>query len=281
MKGIFVLILFVGLSLISDAQEFGFLGKKNVISVNFTANPRLLSGLNLDLPLLNSPAGYKVNTYNSKNVLKTRSKIFRYDLRASYKRILNRKIALGLEFGYEKMKLPSRDAYSSYDIYAQNGWYLGTQEGYFSSPVFNVLSYMIVLELFSENSIAPAGFSTSFGIGPKFYSFNKNQNYRSSPSDEILYPFPDYEKSMMAIDIFYDLTYRVPISRFLMFDIGMRIRTGFLFERPSGYDTNELIPGTYSTANPFQWTKTDLIRDMRTENVANFINLKAGFTFVL
>lgn len=264
-----------------NAQEFGFFGKKNFVSFSATGNPRVLSGINHDLPLVSYPSGYVVSKYDKYNSLDISRKIFRYDFRASYKRLLNRNFALGLEFSYERMALPKRSSSDILYIYDQYGYEVGAIHGSFSNPVFNVTSYLLTIELFDRGNVAPAGFSTSFGVGPKFFSFKENENYRYAMDHEMAQPFPKYDKSMMAIDAFVDFTYRLPVNRFLMFDIGVRIRSGYIFKRSEDYTPYVGEELTTPNNDAYVWTKNKLISEMRTENTANFINLKLGFTLAL
>lgn len=281
MKNIlYVITLTVFCATKSYGQQFGYFGKKNIVSVYSTVNPRVLSALNLGLPLVSYPNGYKVNSYTNNNQLMERTKVIRYDLRLSYKRQLFKGLAIGAEVGYEKFALPTQDG--SELIYVYDEW--GNSNGaYFenvSSPVFNLVSYMIVVDLFSKYDVSLVGLTPSFGIGPKIYYFDRNQNYRSSENFELMYPYPNYNKNMVAIDAFFDLTYRIPLNRTILFDIGMRIRSGFLLERGLDFEPQSSDETGFTEYN-YTWSKSTLIQNLRTENTANFINLKLGLTFAL
>ncbi|MGB0914508.1 MAG: hypothetical protein ACPGVI_00480 [Crocinitomicaceae bacterium] len=259
MKNIAITTLFLfGVIFAGCAQNFGFIGKKNIISVYSTANPRIIPALDVDLPLMGSSNGYSLYKYDGNNVLKTRNKVFRYDFRFSYKRILSQRLGLGLDLGYEKLNLP-RTKWKNY----------GSNYPFESTPVFNVFSTMLVLDLYSSNGISGVGLITSFGIGPKIFKFSLNENYRFNEET----PMFDENISvvgvrrLIALDAFFDLTYRVPLNRTFMFDVGMRIRSGYVFREKSTYGYNEGI--------------NYYVEDLRTENIGSFVNFKMGISCIL
>ena len=274
-----IIFLILSISLSAFGQDFGFFGKKNVVSFHSTGNMRVLSGVSI--PIIDKDRnGYKINRYTSTNKYNETSKLFRYDLRASYKRVVSRQMAVGFEFGYEKFRLPSIDA-MSYSEYANISSLI-------SAPTFNNFSYLLVVELFGDGSIAPVGVSSSFGIGPKFYAFDFNENYRYSQSTEMVNVFPEYDNNMMSIELFWDLTYRVPINHVIAFDLGLRIRSGFLLKRSTTskegiIDRGEFYSSSGATLNEdnYEWTKSNLRNRLNTENLGNVFNLKAGLSFIL
>lgn len=189
-----------------------------------------------------------------------RSKIARIDFRASYMRLLNSKVSLGVEFGYEKFNLPMRPNYTASDWTADQ-----------SSPVFNAFNPMIVLELHSIGNTAPIGFSTSFGLGPKIFAFDFNQNYRINPSLEMSNPYPTHESSIIALNFFVQFNYRRALTDFLAFDMGARIHTGFVIPE-------DLF--NYSTTETSTYSKSELSEDLFMENLSSLLSLKLGFTFM-
>ena len=138
------LIIFISIfclaTMFSTAQEFGFLGKKNVVSVYGTGNPRILTGV--VIPLESTDGGHKYIQYDEDGIVDRKIKMFRYDIRASYKRMLKRNMAIGVEVGYEKYNL-TYYSYSQYttipDNPANNYYtYNNLDDYYIESPQFNV-----------------------------------------------------------------------------------------------------------------------------------------------
>ncbi len=275
MKYLLICILVSAICLPSNlsAQNFGYLGKKNQFSFFSTGGLRIapITGI-LMFGDDNIADSYRVVTYPTSGPGKVGRKLFRYDLRASYSRLLNPRIALGVEFAYEKNKISQPEGYDEYVYDETTGQtYYQTAE-LISSPVFNCYSYMLTMEIFNQNSIAQTGWSNAFGIGPKFYSFNNSIDYKRNSTTVIQKTFPDYQSNMMAINFFYQISYKHPLTRFMVFDIGMRFHTGVLLKNG---------PDPWAYKNDYMWSKESLYNKMFIDNFMNLLSLKMGFGFLL
>ncbi|MDX2360551.1 MAG: hypothetical protein QNK23_07075 [Crocinitomicaceae bacterium] len=246
----------------SNAQKesFGYLGKKNLISVFTTGNFRVFPAANFGP--FDYGNGYETIKYDKNNQVKYGTKVFRYDIRLGYTRLIKKGFGIGAEFGYENYRMtgftPSNYPFSSYA----------------SSPVFNVFSTMLTLNFTGRKQIAPTGFTTTLGIGPKFYVFDKSQNYRIDESTAIGNPYPDYKMDMMGLNLFWELGYRIPIAEFLVIDFGLRFNAGYTFRM--SYDLDSGIPFTV----PY-WTKNDIHNQAAIENATTLMTFKLGFGFML
>ena len=263
--GTIALLLVMSNSNYLSAQDFGFLGKKNTFSISGTGAFRVF-------PSLIGYVGFsydggeqgKLVKYDQNNQVSERSKIGRVDIRASYMRLLNPKISLGLEFGYEKFNLPL--GYYTEFNYSGTGYLVQP-----STPVFNAYSYMIVLEMHARGNSAPAGFSTALGLGPKIFAFDYDQNYRYNSTEEMTNPYPVGATDIIAINFFFQVNYRMALTDFLAFDIGTRIHTGFVLP-PNPMALSQSYTSTYS--------KDNLRTELFTENLASLISLKLGLSFL-
>ena len=263
-----VILLFV---FHSSSQEFGYLGKKNQFSFSATGNLRLspITGIIMfDSGMLAD--GYRIVDYPTSGPAKIRNKIFRYDLRAGYSRLLTKRFALGFEFAYEKNKVTQPEGYDEY-VYDENTWStVFVPADIVSSPIFNCYSYMLTFEVFSRDAIAPTGWSNAFGIGPKLYSFNDKEVYRSKNNGIIQKTYSEYNADMMAINFFYQIGYKHPLTQFMTFDIGLRMHTGVLIRR--GWDNGN---------HEYQWRKDDVYDDLFVDNMFSVLSLKMGFSLML
>ncbi len=242
-------------------QDFGFLGKKNTFSVMSTGGIRVFPYLLGFAGFSSNSATYnKVTKYNENNQITQRSKIARIDFRASYMRLLNKKVSLGVEFGYEKFNLPMHMYDQEYNPSIMR-----------STPVFNAFNPMLVVELHSIGNSAPVGFSTSFGLGPKIFAFDYNQNYRFNSSLEMTNPYPVNESHIFALNFFVQLNYRRALNDFIAFDIGARAHTGFVIP-------DDLF--NYSQTQNSTYSKGQLQEELFSENLSNLLSLKLGFTFM-
>lgn len=268
MKRILFTLFVCSLLNYSSAQNrTGYLGKKNLVSFFTTSN----------VMFFNLTTNYLVDgelpfstSFKKDNTQKSRLQLFRVDYRISYQRILSDRFALGIEYANEKVRLNSESyGYHVFDIGN------GVQFSDYSSPVFNANSFLITLEFFKRNKIAGQGFSFGCGIGPKLYSFNDKQNYRLDESTPIgeyggLSPKLNY----IAINAFYQMTYRHPLTNFLSFEIGLRFHTGFVLRK----NYNNIQD---SNNNFVLWDESSVYKSVRNQNATNFASLKAGFVFTL
>jgi len=268
-----VLMIFTQLGV--RAQDFGYLGKKNLVSVSVTGNFRVFSAVLDDLPLLGDNIGYDVVKYNASNVARYKKKYAKYDLRVSYARQIKQKLAVGVEFSYEKMNMTRSDSYI-----------------FWSTPVFNSYGFMLTIATNSENKLTPIGYSSTIGIGPKFYKFSTNENYRFSQSTEMNIPYPDYAKGMVGFNLFWQPSVRIPVTKFMLIDVGIRLQTGFVFKNGtkltngleySGDDT----PLYYINGDEYQnlentiiWSKDELVLDLRKEALFNLGTFRLGLCFM-
>jgi hypothetical protein len=267
-----IVVLMIFMQLGVRAQDFGYLGKKNLISIFSTANVRVFPAIQSPIVNFGGDQGYNTVTYNDNNSVNTGTRVFRYDFRASYMRVLTRRLTIGAEFGYEKIKM-------THDY----------QSKLISSPVFKATSYMLTIGTTKKSGLAPVGMSSTFGIGPKIYYFDNTQNYRRSQQDEIEYAMPSYKKNMVGVNFFWQYSYRHLLTNFLVLDVGFRVHTGIVFQNGiildngtinSGVDEYDLYDEFQNTEAP-QWSKSELKRGLTFENAANLLSLRFGIGFLL
>lgn len=250
-------------------QVNGYLGKKNLVSIFTTTNFRLLPGALLPGDV-GGDLGYSTIKYDEHNVRKIGNKIARYDLRVSYSRELTSRFALGAEFGYEKLIMTNK--YST-DLS--------------STPVFNVTSYMLTFGFSKKNSLNPVGFCTTLGVGPRVYAFDRNENYRLSTTEEMIYPMPDYRKNIMGVNFFVQISDRILLTRFLVLDVGVRFQTGFALQNGLGLEggqyskeTQQYIVNSDGSYQYPEWTKSALVGDLSMETATNLISFRIGLGYL-
>lgn len=275
MKNLIVLTaVFCGLTLGAYAQDFGFLGKKNRISIFTTSSIRAVALVDefIEMDILNGQSSY--NEYGSNNLLNEKFKLFRTDVRASYSRLINPRVSVGVEFGYEKHVALYSVYLSSYN--SSGSGFSGNGDFSPSRPKFNVYQYMLTIELAHDGALAPIGFSSMFGVGGKTYAFRRNENYRFNSENAMEYVFPDYKTNMKSVNFFYQLVSRYPITKWLSADVGVRANIGIgLFGRSpekNSENTSGLEP---------VWTKSDLSTDVFVSNISNIFSFRFGFSFIL
>lgn len=258
-------LAFIGVILFHQvsAQNFGFNGKKNTISLFSTGGVRLFPIVLGEFGLGSNNKIYTVK-YNSNNQLKKRITIPRYDLRFSYTRLVSKHFGIGAEFGYEKFGLPVLKSGSSFSD--EYGYYEHKKQ---STPVFNVFSYMLVFEFHSSRGAAPIGLSSSLGIGPKIYQFNYKQNYRYGETVPMELPYSNGARDIVAINLFYQLNFKKVINRFVTFDIGMRLHTGIV------------LPTLGNNPDDGEYERARMRDELFIHNLGSLVSLRTGFSFLL
>ncbi len=250
-------------------QAPGYMGKRNIISFFSTGNIRVFPAVGLPV-FSDGGNGYHTYKYNELGTPSTGSKIARYDLHLAYGRVMSRRMIVGAEFSYELLNLPRSSVNSSE-----------------STPIFNVYGAYVTLGLGSSRAIAPLGFSSTFGIGPKFYRFDYSRNYVFAEGNQYA-AFPDYKKQMCGFNLFYQLMIRKPLTNFMVLDFGMRIHTGFVFRNgiqlKNGSNSQEMkYTDGYTDyyIEPTHWTKNSLQSSLFTEVVSNILSFRLGVGFML
>lgn len=260
-------IVFSFIAFHASAQDFGYLGKKNIFSIFTTSNMRITPSL-LGYTSSSTFAGehnyrYHHISYDKNNKKIDKFKLFRVDYRVAYQRIVSRKVAIGAEFAYHKTTI---------GLYKPVDYDYNTNTNYslpVSDPVFRTMTYILTAEFYNPRGFSGAGFSSQVGIGAKFYSFLYDENYRVSSDSAIVNPYPISTSNWIAINVFYELSYKAPLTSSLFFNIGMRLHTGFVLPKFLGYI------GTKSTF----WVPQDMFSDIWEDNLFNLASLKTGLVF--
>ncbi len=252
------------------AQDFGYLGKKNLFSVFTTSSMRITPAVlgATSTVLYEGVSNYRYHhlSYSDNNTLIDKFKLFRVDYRASYQRIINSKMALGVEFAYHKTTI-GLEKPAGFD--SNNSFFSMP----ISDPVFRTMSYMLTAEFYNSRGIAGAGFSSQVGIGPKIYSFMDGENYRFSKDSVMANPYPTVGGDLIAINLFYELSYKMPITNSIFFNLGVRFHTGFIIPKLN----------TFSGTSTYYWEPhfgSNITTAAFEDNLTNLLSLKTGFTFI-
>lgn len=260
MKNSIFILIFSCSTIFSFAQNrAGYKGNKNLVSVFTTSN---FMFFNLVNNFLSNDMTPRYVSFNKDNEKKDKFQVFRIDYRVAYQRILSNRIAIGVEYAHEKIKLNSYVFNYSYD--GVGGSYYFSE---YSSPVYNANSFLLTAEFFQKENIAGKGFSIGIGVGPKLYSFNTKQNYRIDENTPLNIDGVDSKLNYLAVNAYYQMTYRHPINSFLSFEIGLRFHTGFVLRKNynNNFDGSDI------------WSEPTVYRELGRLNSFNLASLKTGF----
>jgi hypothetical protein len=254
-----LIVVFIFLGQV-NAQTFGFQGKKNTVSISVTGGFRVFPIISSSFIFSDFDFDYRVAKYKNGR-LHDRLKLARNDYRISYSRLLGKKVGLGAEFGYERYNVPAevRGLENAADAY--------------TTPIFNVFSYMLIAEFFTRrnSNTAPAGFSTSIGFGAKSYQFDDKPEYRRANGTLITNTYPVNTKNITAINLLVQLNYKKVLNSFMTFDVGIRFHTGYTL--PEELNGKNLGTGTF-------FDKGEQRERISVDNMASLFSLKTGFTFL-
>jgi len=254
------LLLVSGMTLFSQNRS-GYIGKKNMVSVFTTSNVMFFNFVN---NFLSDDIAPHYVSFNKDNEKKDKIQVFRIDYRVAYQRILSNRIAIGVEYAHEKVKLNSY-SFNFYNPYN----YTFLKE--YSSPVYNANSFLLTAEFFQKENIAGQGFSIGIGVGPKLYSFNTKQNYRIDENTPLYIDEVDSKLNYLAINAYYQMTYRHPINSFLSFEIGLRFHSGLVLRK--NYNNN--------FEESYLWSESTIYRELGRLNSFNLASLKTGFVILI
>jgi hypothetical protein len=255
-----------------DAQNLGFMGKKNLIELNVITYAPLLA--NSDF--LFTPANYYVNE-GGYLVDKTPRVKFAYSLNVI--RSLSNKVAFGIEIGRQQLHLATNEYYSR----RINGDFI-TVKGELENLDANHFFFIPKFEFSRSSGIFGNGMSNQLGLGfgrttfiEKDYLFNfrhTNGNTSSNLTDaekqDFKDHFYDYSHAKYKNLIFlYALNFRRGIAKNLSLNYGFRYTLNFRFR-----NSTTLIDDENYWVN-----RESFMARLRVESMSNLVQFKIGLTY--
>lgn len=294
-------LILLALPFLSLSQNSGFMGKKNIISINTTGGARII-------PLL-SPDGadnrYYTKFNESNGKYEDKWNLLKWSVGASYKRLIKRNVAVGMEFRYSSLQITN--GYTPYDLnryinldgsFTTDNWnypYYPGQNNAISSPKFHVFNLKPTITMAQNNSLYPMGLSHTIGFGPTLHVLNtsKPMSYKVFSensagdyiqSNEIIEkPADGFSNMLWGIEFLYSTTINYPISKFMMIEFGYDMRFGFAFPNNSSRaDNNSYFNSTdFETLNSQLYYNADYHRPLLLENLTSILSFRLGLVFVL
>jgi hypothetical protein len=214
-----IIILFISGSSIS--QNTGYLGKKNVIDINFVGNYVLLPNMFQK----NSP--YLPRYKNEGGQLVEKKDRLDYGAELNFSRALSRRFGLGFCAGFDNFSVGLMHRVFNY----QSEMVLGKHE----QISVNGIYFLPTVSFAHKAGALPMGIVHQIGIGyridkpvVKDYLFDYEPNTPPSEIDFVntkLYNFDN--GSVNGVPVFYSVLFRYPISDFLFINAGMRYMMTF------------------------------------------------------
>lgn len=261
-------LLLLGWGIFVRAQVSGYLGNKNLFSVNFGANFRFLSDQLWEFDQA------------SNSFLRDR-RLFRAAGMVEYARILRNGSILGLDTRFSHSRVTSFLKTSYSQDFDFNLGYSPSITISAESPQYRDITLRLKYTFRNSTSIAPIGLSHSLAMGPKFVSMNTRREYWHTASNASG-PFttPDGLKSShMGFEMAYIGNFRYPVSNKLIFNFGAEARYSVIGNRRQSTSSIEaLFSDTELGLAGAQYFGLLRNREVSNEIRRNWINVFAGFT---
>ncbi len=268
MKSISILIFIVLLSAPIHSQ-FGFLGKRNSVTLGLSGYTPILSG------------SYRDVTYKlSNNQLKSASERFNYAGYLSYSIAAKKRLSLGVDGEFRVFGVLAPRYYVS-TFLNNEGSYVASDTTFVRMNSISVQSISILpkFEFYSKNGISSVGLSHQLGVGFSLLKLvNKNYDYsiyEYSSTNSSTWTPPDIYTvnkdwdSYKAISFLYAINMRIPFSDHLAFNFGISY-TANISIKPSDeqFEKNK---------DPFL-SYSDIYYQIQRENLV-LIQIKSGLTY--
>jgi hypothetical protein len=275
-------------SIYAQEEPSGFLGSKNLISINASGSFRILHLLGPQTTASRDVFDEKTNTFDFEENL------FRSSINASFLRITKRNKGFGLMYNYETFRVNYTNEYIS-NFYDFNDQTLSINR--VESPEF--ISHAIKANHVwtAKTSFLPVGFRGILGLGPRFVSLNTNRdyyaaatvpepgtNFTSSEIHKISEMPEDVKVSFSAIELSYNGIIAYPVTKNLMVEFGFAFRTAYTLSYENNlsanidYYSNKDID-TYEEFIDKKFYTFDYTDMVKKENWRNVFSMNLGLSF--
>lgn len=255
----FLLLIFLVLTALkSTAQNSGFLGKKTFVS----AETRLFTPIWYNFLHGETTSKYKVK---GDNLVPARN-LLTYGFNFSLGRTIDRKSSFIFQFGILNFKATNELGLTPKNEYINKSSFMQGRS----------FSFMPILEFSGKDGLAPLGLSHQIGVGfvytsmiEKDYMVIGNTNPETKYTNENT-KFFDYNLRIRSYSLMYKINLRVPVSKRLLYNVGIR------------YNINPAGPllGSFQKNEKF-FSSSETIDLIRSVNLNNLVSLETGLTFML
>lgn len=230
-----LIVIFIFVSSIGKAQlDYGFIGKKNAISI-------FADGYFPVTYWLSSEGFPSYNAGSAQQPKRRKKEIFKVNYKVDYTRLLSDKFAVGIELGYKRVRTYMSNVYPE-NLEVEAFYYY--DGNYFSNfiqygPQFSSISISPNFQLLGFNKIGLSKFSLQLGLGPTFYFIDDKAfyfyTYKFNDGAQILNLAEP--KAYYGMNVFMQVTRKFPLFSNIYFDLGFRLGAEFVFGDRDGADT--------------------------------------------
>lgn len=256
-----LLILSFVCSLKLQAQNSGFIGKKNIVSLD----TRLFSPILFNFLRKKSNNSYKADN----NSFRSGNNLLSYGANLSFGRTISNRTAFHIQLSYLKYKVVG-------PTYFYGGEFAETNIQKSTFFETQSIGLMPIFEFTNSGGITPLGLSNQIGIG--FYSnkplekpylvlHSDNSNFTTS-DESVLFDYKNYK--VRTYSLMYKINLRLALSRSVLFNFGMRYNLNI---------TKSAFKHDGESAN-YSYTERQFRDMVRTTQVLNIVSMETGFSFV-
>lgn len=274
------------LPVLGQNEPPGFLGNRNLFSLNASGSVRAFAGLGTY-----ARDKYDENTSTIENT----SNLLRGSINASFLRVTKRSKGFGLTYHYDVFKVGNNVDFIAGDYnFNAEGVRISQKE----SPEF--ISHTIKPNYVwtAKESFLPVGFRGVFGIGPRFLKLNTKRDYYAhsmvtengnfnvfnsniTPINEMP---EDVKVNITGIEMSYNGIIAYPISKSIMIELGFAFRTAFTLN----YETTLMNNREYYFDKPLDdyqdvieeaFYAFDYTEIVKRENWRNVFSMNFGFSY--
>lgn len=257
-----------------SGQDFGFFGKKNIISVNGLGN----------VPLIYMFANNGTTTYKKNgSKLQEGKNLFDYGMNVSFSHAFSGKFALGFEYALNFAKCNGPSA-GEIDYENNNSYYFGTVNFEHEQLSIRTMTYMPKIEYSMLGEQLPFGINNQFGIGfsstkiiEKNYAVEQVQQEFQDPIIATIFNsknvFNPKMKNLNGITVMYGFNVRTPISKNLLINYGIR----YTLNASLDFD---VINGNAQTESNYYVSEFDMNRLLIRKRITSVLAFNIGINYV-
>lgn len=269
----------------SSAQNSGFMGKKNTLTFSATGAVKVLPFA------LDSYSRYYTKYDEGSDKFDEKINLLRWDVNASYRRLIKRNVAVGLMVNYSRYQ--SSSAATPSRLYTQGETDINSYDVRdVSSPRFNVIKFKPIITLAPSNSLLPMGVTHTLGIGPTIFLIDATQSHRyqlhnydapetNDQTFEIGNPPSGFSNTLWGIEFRYSTTINYPISKWMLIEFGYDFTFGAVFGNSSDRQQNKKLfdLDTVDGKNQERYYNNDYHSPILRESLMNILSLRLGVIF--
>jgi hypothetical protein len=240
-------------------QHNGYLGRKTFIGAD----------VRLFVPLLYNRQVDENQKYKSDGTtFKDARNLLTYGFNLTLGRAVDRNLAFLIQGSFLNYKVANTDDFIT-------NYSSPIRSTYYQAQSFGI---MPIIEISGEDGLLPIGLSHQIGLGfyrhkivdmPYLIWVNGANGIETLSSEST--PFFDYEKQIKSYTFMYKLNLRIPLSRKLLYNFGIRYNANF----------TEFISGLNSAQDDILFNHARMGQMMRAAQSRNIIAFETGISFML